>query len=372
MRDRPRVTAVGEQTSLADRKRRAGQRLLIGLAGPLVDDDLRRLVGEIRPAGFVLFGRNVEEPAQVRELNRELASLVDPRDPAWLSVDQEGGRVQRVRAPATVWPPMRAVGRAEIHTAEVSTAMARELRALGFNLNFAPVADVDSNPKNPVIGDRSFGEDPRQVARHVVAFLQAHQAEGVVACAKHFPGHGDTSVDSHLALPIVEREEPDLRQCELVPFVAAARAGVGSVMTSHVVFPAFDEEWPATLSPRVTRRLLRDELGYEGVVFSDDMEMKAVCGRWAVDELVRRATEASVDVFLCCKEPALQYETFQALVRAQEEDAGFERASIDAVARVRAMRERFLRAAPPQPDLDVIGREPHKDLALLVTARGGA
>ncbi len=367
-----RVSAVGEQTSLHDRKVRAGQRLVIGLAGPAVDTDLRKLIAEIRPAGFVLFARNIVEPEQVRELNRELASLVDPRRPALLTVDQEGGRVQRMRDPATVWPAMRAVGRCEGLTREVSRALAIELRAMGFNLNFAPVADVDSNPKNPVIGDRSFGRDPAAVAGHVVAFIEAHQAAGMVACAKHFPGHGDTSVDSHLDLPRVEREDPDLRQLELVPFRAAVAAGVGSVMTSHVVYPAWDEEWPATLTPEITRRILREELHYEGVVFSDDMEMKAVCGRYTVSQQVQRGTLASVDVFLCCKEPELQHAMFTELVQAQEEDSGHDRAAIDAVKRVDALRERFFLGRPPQPELSVLGQVEHLALAAQVRDRGGA
>ena len=270
---RVRVEATGEATTLADHKVRAGQRLVIGFELPHVTDDLRKLVRELRPAGFVLFARNVVEPAQVRELNRELASLVDPRHPALLCVDQEGGRVQRVRDPATVWPPMKAVGRARDLTGSLAGALGTELRAMGFNLDFAPVADVDSNPANPVIGDRSFGERPEEVARHVAAFVRGLQASGVIACAKHFPGHGDTAVDSHLALPVVEREEPDLRRTELPPVRAAVEAGVGTVMSSHVVYPTWDEDLPATLSPRVIPRLLREELGYDGVVFSDDLEI---------------------------------------------------------------------------------------------------
>jgi len=367
-----RVTAVGEQTSLHDRKVRAGQRMIIGLAGPAVDTDLRKLVAEIRPAGFVLFGRNIVEPAQVRELNRELASLVEPRNPAFLTVDQEGGRVQRMRDPATVWPSMRVVGRSGGLTREVSRALAIELQAMGFNLNFAPVADVDSNPKNPVIGDRSFGRDPKVVAEHVVAFIQAHQEAGLIACAKHFPGHGDTSVDSHLDLPRVEREDPDLRQLELVPFRAAVSAGVGSVMTSHVVYPAWDEDWPATLTPAVTRRLLREELGYDGVVFSDDMEMKAVAGRYSIEQQARRGTLASVDVFLCCKEPELQFTMFRELVQAQEEDTGHQREAIDSVARVHALRKRFFLTKRPQPDLSVLGSHEHLAIAAQVRDRGGA
>ena len=377
---RERVEAVGEATSLADRKRRAGQRLLVGFAGTSVTDDLKALVKTIQPAGFVLFARNVEEPAQVRELNRELASLVDPRHPAFLAVDQEGGRVQRVRAPATVWPAMRAVGQAAetaqgpdlALTAEVSRAMAKELRALGFNLNFAPVADIDSNPANPIIGDRSFGRVPEEVARHVVAFATAHQEHGVIACAKHFPGHGDTSVDSHLALPKVELEIPDIEHRELIPFRAAVQAGVATVMTAHILFPAYDEEVPATLSPRIIRGVLREQLGFGGVVFSDDLEMKAVHGRWPIAEAARRMTQATVDILLCCEDPGLQIEAYEALVRQQEEDLTLEKASIAAVQRVEALRERFFLKPPRQPGLEVLASDDHQALARRITANSDA
>lgn len=364
------VHAVGEATSLHDRKVRAGQRLVIGFAGPAVDADLRALVRELRPAGFILFARNVVEPAQVRELCRELKALSDPHRPALCSIDQEGGRVQRVRAPATAWPPMRAVGAAGDLTAAVARALARELRAMELDLDFAPVADVDSNPKNPVIGDRAFAADPDDVARHVAAFVPAMQAEGIAACAKHFPGHGDTHLDSHLELPVVEEELPRLRSRELVPFEAAIRAGVASIMSAHVVFPALDEELPATLSPRVIPSELRRRLAFDGVVFSDDLEMKAVAGRWDVPTIVRRATDATVDVLLACKEPALQVQAFEALVAAQEDDPAFERATIDAVARVQHLRERVLLPRGARPGLDVVGCPEHVALAELARQRG--
>jgi beta-N-acetylhexosaminidase len=239
------------------------------------------------------------------------------------------------------------------------------------DLDFAPVADVDSNPANPVIGDRAFAATPDEVSDHLRAFVPAMQAEGIVACAKHFPGHGDTHLDSHLDLPTVEEELPRLLSRELPPFRAAVEAGVGSVMSAHVVFPALDDELPATLSPRVIPRLLRGDVGFDGVVFSDDLEMKAVAGRWDVPTIVARATAATVDVLLCCKEPALQVEVFEALVRLQEEDPAFERATIDAVARVQALRERFLRDRPPAPELDVVGCAEHRALAEQVARRGG-
>jgi len=367
------VTAVGQATSLADRKRRAGQRMVIGLAGAGITAEERRLIELVRPAGFILFARNVEGPEQVRELNRELAGLVDPHDPALLTVDQEGGRVARVRDPATEFPPMLALGQGDDVglTEEVGHTMGVELRAMGFHVNFAPVADVNSNPDNPVIGDRSFGDDPDRVARHVVAYAKGLQRAGVVACAKHFPGHGDTGVDSHLALPVVDRPLDSLRATELPPFAAAVAAGIGTVMSSHVMFPALDATWPATLSPTILPTLLRDELGFDGVVFSDDMEMKAVAGRWPVDAQVRQATEASVDVLLCCKEPALQVAMFEALVQLQEQSKAHEGASVTSVRRVEALRERFFLDAPRVPGLEQVGHPDHRLVAARARAQGG-
>jgi beta-N-acetylhexosaminidase len=364
------VTAIGTTTTLAERKRRAGQRLIVGVPHPHVDDDTKKLVAELRPAGFCLFARNVVEPAQVRELNRELASLCDPAYPPLLTVDQEGGRVQRVRDPATVWPAMRVVGRAGDLTKRVARALALELRAMGFNLDFAPVCDVDSNPANPVIGDRSFGSDPAEVCRHVAAFVRGLQGEGVIACAKHFPGHGDTAQDSHLALPTVERDEPELLRTELPPFRAAIEAGVGTVMSAHVIFSAWDEELPATLSPRILPRRLRRDLGFDGVVFSDDLEMKAVHGRWSVEEQVRRLDDAGVDVLLACKDPKLQHDLFEELVRVQEQEQRHDDAADDAVRRLTRLRERFFLAPLAPVDLSVLARPEHRALADLARTRG--
>jgi beta-N-acetylhexosaminidase len=367
-----RVSTVGDATSLSDWKRRAGQRLIIGFEHPHLDDDARRVIREVRPAGFILFKRNVESPEQVRELNRELIALTDAAYPPLLTVDQEGGRVQRVREPATVWPSMRVVGQAGADmVTRVSTAMALELRAMGFNLNFAPDADVDSNPKNPVIGDRSFGRSPNEVAAAVKRHIEAHQAAGVIACAKHFPGHGDTAVDSHLELPIVEKERPEIEQCELVPFRAAVEAKVGSVMTAHVVYPAYDEDLPATLSPRIIPEILRRKLGYtDGLVFSDDLEMKAVMGRWPLERQIALMTANTVDVLLCCRSPQLQLEAFEHLVAGQQYDKSFAERTRQSVRRLTAVRERFFVDRSPDPSLDLVGCPSHVDLALLARARG--
>ncbi len=359
MRATPRRAAVGDQTTLADRKKHAGQRLLIGLGASGLTDEERQFIREVRPAGFILFARNVVEPAQVLELNRELTALLPDSMPPFLSVDQEGGRVLRIRD--TAWPPMRTLGNIDrvAITGQVARAMADELRAMGFNLNFAPVADVDSNPKNPVIGDRAFGRAPALVARHVCAFMEGLHSHGIIACVKHFPGHGDTSVDSHKDLPVVEKELPELQEMELAPFGAAVRAGIGMVMTSHVLFPALDEKFPATLSPAVLQRLLRNDLQYGGVVISDDLEMKAVRHRWSMAEVLERATHASVDLFCIGRsfEPslALSAESFDTLVRLQEADRTHHTAANDSVRRIHALKERFFPVAPKAPALSVVG-----------------
>jgi beta-N-acetylhexosaminidase len=202
-------------------------------------------------------------------------------------------------------------------TRAVARALARELADLRIDLDFAPVADVDSNPANPVIGDRSFSRSAEAVARHVAAFVEALQGEGVAACAKHFPGHGDTSEDSHLALPRVDCDLERLRRVELVPFRAAAAAGVASMMTAHVLLPSLNPELPATLAPEVLA-CLRQEIGYDGLVFTDDLEMAAVAERFDPPAIVRRALEAGVDAFLACRSAALRDAVLAALESAPE------------------------------------------------------
>lgn len=366
--------AQGEATTLADRKRRAGQRIVMGLGGPALTADERQMIREVRPGGFILFARNVAEPAQVRELNRELCSLLPDSLPPLLSVDQEGGRVLRVKD--TRWPSMRTVGNLD-HlptTRQVAGAMGTELRAMGFNLNFAPVADVDSNPRNPVIGDRSFGRDPARVAQQVVAFAQGLEAQGVIACVKHFPGHGDTDVDSHKALPVVDKDLYDIQNVELVPFRAAVEAGISMVMTSHVLFPALDEHHPATMSRKVLHRLLRSDLGYDGVVISDDLEMKAVRGRWRITEVLDRASRATVDLFCIGRsfEPdlSLSIESWEALIRLQESDPGHHAVAETAVRRLDALRERHLLDLPSPPDVSVVGTAGFQALAADLHRRG--
>src|SRR5204862_2071486 len=211
--------------------------------------------------GVILFARNVVDPEQVAEISFEASQLV-PDLPVWVSVDQEGGRVARLKAPFTTWPPMITLGRSGDTNLAVrfARALAQELKAVGVTLDYAPVLDILTNPKNPAIGDRALGERAHDVARLGAAVIRTLQAEGVAACGKHFPGHGDTSADSHFELPLVEHPPDRLRAVEFVPFKAAIQVDVAAIMMAHLFVPALDEKRPATLSPRIVTDILRDDL----------------------------------------------------------------------------------------------------------------
>ncbi|MFN8223840.1 MAG: glycoside hydrolase family 3 protein [Gaiellales bacterium] len=247
--------------------------------------------------GVVLFSRNLVDPDQTRALCAELR-----RDNAGLLIglDEEGGDVTRLElASGSSYPGPHALGAVDDVelTAQVARAIGGDLAAVGVDLELAPVADVNTDPRNPVIGIRSFGDDAARVARHVAAFTRGVQAAGVAACAKHFPGHGETHVDSHLGLPVVDVDLETLRERELEPFRAAIEAGVRAVMTAHIVVPALDAE-PATCSPRHLTELLRGELGFRGVAMTDALEMGAIADGIGMGEGAVRALGAGADA-LC-------------------------------------------------------------------------
>ncbi|AKU93082.1 Beta-hexosaminidase [Vulgatibacter incomptus] len=323
-------------------------------------------------AGAILFKRNVESPAQVAALTAELQARAGR--PFLTSMDQEGGRVMRLREPFTPIPAMRVVGDAgaEGMARALGAAMGAELRVLGIDLDFAPVLDVDTNPDNPVIGDRSFSRDPAAVARLGAAMIDGLQGAGVAACGKHFPGHGDTAQDSHLELPRLPHALPRLEAVELQPFAAAIRAGVASIMTAHVIFEALDPAFPATMSRPSLDGILRDRLGFDGVVISDDLEMKAIADHFGIEDAVVRGVNAGVDLFLVCHKPALQHRAIDALIAAVERgDVSRDRLE-QAGRRVDTLVARFARPKDPRPSLELLGCDAHRELVRRVEALAGA
>jgi beta-N-acetylhexosaminidase len=352
---------------------------MVGFEGLAPSDDLRRVLRDFAPGGVVLFARNVDCPDQVAELVRELQSLARDRGqelPLLVGVDQEGGRVARLREPWTLWPPMGALGRtgSEDLARRVGRALALELRSCGIRYDFAPVVDVDTNPLNAVIGDRALGDDPELVGRLGAALIDGLQAEGVAACAKHFPGHGDTTLDSHLDLPTVDHALSRLEDVELRPFRRAIDAGVATVMTAHILVRELDDRLPASLSPGVTTGLLRRRLAFSGVIVSDDLDMKAISGRWRPGEAAVLCAKAGCDLLLSCRDHHAQAEAVEGLVRAAETEEIPWRDMDAACARVRRLKERFLlpyRDPTPAEARIAAGTSESWALAREVAGRGG-
>ncbi|MCU1509600.1 MAG: beta-N-acetylhexosaminidase [Glaciihabitans sp.] len=271
--------------------------LLAAFAGPALPESIAARL-RLGLAGVCLFASNIES----REQLRGLTTAIRRANPlALIAIDEEGGDVTRLYSDqGSPYPGNALLGRADdpAATEAVARAVGLELRSVGVNLDFAPDVDINSNPDNPVIGTRSFGTDPKAVARHTAAWVQGLQSTGVAASAKHFPGHGDTAMDSHLSVPVVDRSLAELRERELVPFVAAIAAGSATIMTSHILLPQLDANHPATLSPVVLRGLLRGELGYDGVIVSDALDMVGASGEIGIPEAAVRAVLAGCDL-LC-------------------------------------------------------------------------
>ena len=316
-------------------KRLATTCIFPGFEGPAAPDWIRRRLDE-GLGGVVLYAWNVESREQLAALTADLRA---EREDVLIAIDEEGGDVTRLEATTgSSYPGNAALGAVDdvALTEDVAAAMGADLAEAGVNLDLAPVADVNTNPLNPVIGIRAFGASAELVARHVAAFVRGLQSAGVVACAKHFPGHGDTSVDSHLALPVVRSVEEQA----LVPFRAAVEADVGAVMTAHIVVRSFGDS-PATMSTEILHGLLRKELGYRGMVVSDALEMRAISSSVGVEEGAVRAIAAGVDAL--CLGHDLFDESVEsirdALVAAVRSGRLAEERLADAALRVRATAE---------------------------------
>jgi beta-N-acetylhexosaminidase len=300
---------------------KVGQLMVVGFEGKEMNRQIRNLIEKRFVGAVVLFGRNIDSPRQVAELTnalQESAQSTPNQIPLLIGIDQEGGWVTRLREPATVLPGNMALG------ATKSTDLARcagqvtaiELAAVGVNLNFAPVMDVNNNPRNPVIGRRSFGDSPDLVSELGKAYIQGLQQNGVLATAKHFPGHGDTTVDSHTGPPIVRHNRQRIETVELKPFGVAIQAGVAVIMTAHIVYSALDSDRPATLSPAILTDLLRKEMKFDGLIITDDMEMKAIDANYRAGDAAVMAIQAGADMVLTLWTPAKQLEVYNTLLEA--------------------------------------------------------
>ena len=315
-----------------DLRQAVGQRIMAGFPGTEIDEGFAQLVRTHKIGNVILFRRNIESREQLTRLCRELKELIRAETGAepLIAIDQEGGVVTRLSDDMLNTPgamALAAAGGDAPYRAGLLTA--RELRSCGVNFNLAPVLDVNSNPANPVIGVRSFGDDPERASELALAFMRGTLEGGVMACGKHFPGHGDTAVDSHLGLPLVEKGREELERCELPPFRKAIGAGIPAIMTSHVLFPRLEpERLPATMSRRLLTGLLREELGFGGVIISDCMEMDAIAKFYGTVEGAVASIAAGADIVCISHTAALAQETAERLL-AGLEDGSLPKAEFD-------------------------------------------
>ncbi len=348
----------------------AGELLALGFEGTALPEAIVELAADSGLGGVVLFTRNCPNLETVLALT-DAARGLGPD--VLVLVDHEGGRVHRLPAPFVRFPPAATIGRAgdpEL-AGRVARAMARELRAAGFDSGLTPVLDCSTDPGSVVVGDRAYAADPETVAACGTAFIQSALAEGLIPVAKHFPGHGRTPLDSHLVLPEVVAGFAELERTELRPFRRALASRCPGVMVNHVRYPALDAEWPASMSAHVVGGLLRRHLGFDGLVLSDDLEMAAVRSQWGVGTAATRFLAAGGDLALICRLPETRDEAVAAVGHALESGAVPPWAAARARERRVALRRQVERTRP-RPDVGVIGCAEHRELADEILARAGA
>lgn len=350
-------------------RQKIGQLFMVSFAGVEPSEEFQRFVETASVGSVCLFAGNCPSIKKVHTSIQQLKSLPHTQ-PLCIAIDHEGGRVHRLPKPATHFPPMATLGRLYERMPssrlawEVGRVMAKELKELGVNLDFAPVADVNTNPLNPVIGDRSFSNRPEVVAVAASQLIQGLQENGIAACAKHFPGHGDTNEDSHLLLPRLPHNFRRLEAIELAPFRVAISQNVAAIMTAHVVYNGMDHGLPATFSVKLLRDFLREEMKFEGLIVTDDLNMGAVRHHWSLEDAVVKAFLAGCDLLLVlgcsvAKTKAVVDHFYRAVV---EKTIPMERVE-ESFARISLFKKKYcLRSGGYVPDLGVIGCQDHQNL----------
>lgn len=295
-----------------------GQLVISGFYGPTLDESILKLVKEDKISGVILFNRNVKDSSQLLSLNNSLKeSNKNNKLPLFISVDEEGGSVTRMPSDIKRLPTNKYIGSLNNKdlSYKVGEILGEQLSYFGFNMNFAPVLDINSNPNNPVIGNRSFGNNKDIVASLSTSTMKGIQSKNIISVVKHFPGHGDTSVDSHVNLPVVNYDINRLNSFEFVPFKTAIQNGANAVMVGHILLPKIDNKYPSSMSYEIVTNILRKDLGFDGLVVSDDMTMGAITENYSIEEASVKSINAGVDLLLVCQ----KYENTENVLKALKE-----------------------------------------------------
>ena len=348
-----------------------GQLFIVGIQGPALSSTEAEFLVTNDIGGVILMGRNLTTPQELHKLCGTIQSLrskTASKAPFFIAIDMEGGRVHRLKPPFTQWPSLAKLSKLDSTSMAFKFAnmMAEELRSVGINLDFAPCVDVLTNPDNKLIGDRSLGSDPEQVAKMASALVRGYIKGGVIACAKHFPGHGHTIVDSHEELPIDSLDLATLESRELISFKKVFRARIDMVMTAHIKYEKIDADNPATLSPVILQKLLRENLRYRSLIISDDLDMKALVKYYPREEIAVQAFKAGCDLLLYCNDPTSPPIALEAVRKALADGQLSQPLLIESLHRVATLKKESLANCMPLPMNDaskVIGHPEHLRVA---------
>lgn len=350
--------AIRERIDKMTLEEKIGQMIIAGVQGTSASTEDERMIKEQHVGGIIFYKNNLADSASVVRFGNQLKQWNESNSvPLLLSVDQEGGRVSRLPG-LNLLPTAQEIGQWNSREAagEIGTILGEEVKGMGLNMNFAPVLDINNNPKNPVIGDRSFGSTAEIVSSMGIEVMKQMKQTGVIPVAKHFPGHGDTETDSHLDLPVIHKSEKDLTQLEWKPFVSAIEEGADAVMVAHILFPQIDEQYPSSLSSAVVTGQLRDKLGFEGVILTDDLTMGAIANRYGIGEASVLSVQAGSDIVLIAHEYSNVDEVIAALKQSVADGTLSEERIDESVRRILQLKNQFNLEDKPvdPPDLTLL------------------
>lgn len=331
------------RTASFSTEQRAGQRLMVGFEGTGLNEDLKDLINRLKIGGIILFAGNLKSPDQIKELCRSIQDYakICQQPPLFIAVDQEGGQVARLQEPFTIFPgnPHMKTEEDAVHFAEITAA---ELNQVGINMNMAPVMDVSPEGSGSIMAERTFGDNPAWVSRLGVKVIEHLQLNNIMAVAKHFPGIGRTTLDSHMDMPVLHDDLSVMEQFDLIPFEAGIQNRVSGVMLSHIFYTKLDPQWPASLSPQIAKNLLRKQMGFDGLVLTDDLDMGAISKHYDIHTAIHQILAADIDLTLIChKGPTIEI-AFEEILKEMTDSPELKARGIESMERIMEAKRRYL------------------------------
>lgn len=331
------------RTASFSTEQRAGQRLMVGFEGTGLNEDLKDLINRLKIGGIILFAGNLKSPDQIKELCRSIQDYakICQQPPLFIAVDQEGGQVARLQEPFTIFPgnPHMKTEEDAVHFAEITAA---ELNQVGINMNMAPVMDVSPEGSGSIMAERTFGDNPAWVSRLGVKVIEHLQLNNIMAVAKHFPGIGRTTLDSHMDMPVLHDDLSVMEQFDLIPFEAGIQNRVSGVMLSHIFYTKLDPQWPASLSPQIANNLLRKQMGFDGLVLTDDLDMGAISKHYDIHTAIHQILAADIDLTLIChKGPTIEI-AFEEILKEMTDSPELKARGIESMERIMEAKRRYL------------------------------